>query len=95
MDLEKYISENWILKIKVIPNSPKTDFAWEMEDWTLKLKSKWVPEKWKVNTEIIKFIAKTLKISKENIKIISGETSRQKLLKIEKEWNFSLQKPLK
>lgn len=85
MDLEKYISENWVLKIKVIPNSPKTEFNWEMSDWTLKIKSKWVPEKWKVNIEIIKFLSSYLEIPKENIKIISGETSRQKLLKIEKE----------
>lgn len=84
MDLEKYISENGILKIKVIPNSPKTEFAWEMDDWTLKLKSRWVPEKWKVNSEIIKFLASNLEISKENIKIISGETSRQKMIKIER-----------
>lgn len=82
MDLEKYISENWILKIKVVPNSDKTEVVWEMGDWTLKVKSRWIPEKWKVNEEIIKFFSKTLKIEKSKIKIISGETSRQKLLKI-------------
>lgn len=85
MDLEKYISENGILSLKVTPNSSKTEIVWEMEDWTLKLKARWVPEKWKVNEEIIKFLSKTLEIEKSKIKIISGETSRQKLFKIEKD----------
>lgn len=85
MDLEKYISENGILTLKVTPNSPKTEIVWEMEDWTLKLKARWVPEKWKVNEEILKFLSKTLEIEKSKIKIISGETSRQKLFKIEKD----------
>lgn len=85
MDLEKYISESGILSLKVTPNSPKTEIVWEMEDWTLKLKARWVPEKWKVNEEIIKFLSKTLEIEKSKIKIISGETSRQKLFKIEKD----------
>lgn len=85
MDLEKYISEKWILSLKVTPNSLKTEIVWEIEDWTLKLKAKWVPEKWKVNEEIVKFLSKTLEIDKSKIKIISGETSRQKLFKIEKD----------
>lgn len=85
MDLEKYISENGILSLKVTPNSHKTEIVWEMEDWILKLKARWVPEKWKVNEEIIKFLSKTLEIEKNKIKIISGETSRQKLFKIERE----------
>lgn len=85
MDLEKYISENGILSLKVTPNSSKTEIVWEMEDWTLKLKARWVPEKWKVNEEILKFLSKTLEIEKSKIKIISGETSRQKLFKIEKD----------
>lgn len=84
MDLEKYISENGILSLKVTPNSPKTEIVWEMKYWTLKLKARWVPEKWKVNEEIIKFLSKTLEIEKSKIKIISGETSRQKLFKIER-----------
>ena len=78
------INENkWFLKIKVIPNSPKTEFVWLMDDWTLKMKSKWIPENWKVNLEIIKFLSKELKISKDNIKIISWWTSRIKLIKID------------
>lgn len=84
MNLEKKESNTEILKIKVIPNSPKTEFSWEMEDWTLKLKVNWIPEKWKVNKEIINFLAKYFSVKTKDIKIISWKTSRNKLIKIEK-----------
>ena len=84
MDLQKYISDAWVFTIKVVPNSPKTEIVWEMEDWTIKIKSRWVQEKWKVNKEIINFLSKELKIEKSKISIISGETSRLKDIKINK-----------
>ncbi len=71
------------LNIKVIPNSSKTEVVWVMDNWVLKIKSRWIPENWKVNLEIIDFISKELKINKKNIKIISWETSRNKLIKID------------
>ena len=74
MDLSKKL-ENWnILKIKVITNAQKTEIIWELEDWTIKLKVRAIPEKWKANSEIIEY----------KIEIISGKTSKIKLLKIEK-----------
>lgn len=82
MQIIDYISENGILKVKVMPNNPKTEIVWAMDDGTLKIKSRGIPEKWKVNAEIVKFLAKKLEISKENVKIISWETSRKKLIKI-------------
>ena len=49
MDLSKKL-ENWnILKIKVITNAQKTEIIWELEDWTIKLKVRAIPEKWKAN----------------------------------------------
>ena len=84
MDLQKYISDAWVFTIKVVPNSQKTEIVWEMEDWTIKIKSRWIPEKWKVNKEIINFLSKELKIEKSKISIISGETSRLKVIKINK-----------
>jgi uncharacterized protein YggU (UPF0235/DUF167 family) len=71
------------LSIKVIPNNPKTEIIWIMEDWTLKIKAKWIPENWKVNKEIIKFFSKELGISRDKIKIIKWWTSRNKLLRID------------
>ncbi len=86
MDLNQYITnnlDNWFLKIKVIPNSQNNDFVWVLGDSVLKFKIKWVPEKWKVNKELQKFLSKELNLSKNSIKIVSWETSRNKLLKID------------
>lgn len=84
MDLSKKL-ENWnILKVKVITNAQKTEIIWELEDWTIKLKVKAIPEKWKANSEIIEYFSKILNLNKSKIEIISGKTSKIKLLKIEK-----------
>lgn len=84
MDLSKKL-ENWnILKVKVITNAQKTEIIWELEDWTIKLKVRAIPEKWKANSEIIEYFSKILNLNKSKIKIISGKTSKIKLLKIEK-----------
>ena len=84
MDLSKKL-ENWnILKVKVITNAQKTEIIWELEDWTIKLKVRAIPEKWKANSEIIEYFSKILSLNKSKIEIISGKTSKIKLLKIEK-----------
>ena len=84
MDLSKKL-ENWnILKIKVITNAQKTEIIWELEDWTIKLKVRAIPEKWKANSEIIEYFSKILNLNKSKIEIISCKTSKIKLLKIEK-----------
>ena len=84
MDLSKKL-ENWnILKVKVITNAQKTEISWELEDWTIKLKVRAIPEKWKANSEIIEYFSKILNLNKRKIEIISGKTSKIKLLKIEK-----------
>jgi len=86
MNLIEFIDKKWniwFLSLKIIPNSWKTEIIWPMWNWVLKIKAKWIPENWKVNFEIIDFISKDLKISKKNIKIISWETSRNKLIKID------------
>lgn len=86
MNLIEYIDKKeniWFLNIKVIPNSSKTEIVWLMENWVLKVKSKWVPENWNVNNEIISFISKELKINKKFIQIISWKTSRNKLIRID------------
>ena len=84
MDLSKKL-ENWnILKANVITNAQKTEITWELEDWTIKLKVRAIPEKWKANSEIIEYFSKILNLNKSKIEIISGKTSKIKLLKIEK-----------
>lgn len=86
MNLKEILKLNpWknFINIKVIPNSPKTEFVWVMADGALKLSAKWLPEKGKVNDEITKMLSKEFGIKRDNINIISWATSRNKLIRID------------
>ena len=70
------------LRIKVLPNSVKTEAREILEDETIKINISAVPEKNKANIELMKFLAKEFKVNKDDIKIISGKAERIKLVKI-------------
>jgi len=72
------------LAVKVIPGSAKTEFRELMVDDTYKIAIAAAPEKGKANTELIKFLAKELKVLKSRLIIISGAGERTKLVKITK-----------
>ena len=79
-------SRQVIIDLKITPKSQTNQV---IECYTqldgrvaLKLKIKGVPEKGKVNQEIINYLAKVLKLPKSNLQLISGLTSRNKLLQI-------------
>jgi uncharacterized protein (TIGR00251 family) len=42
-----------------------------------------VPEKGKANKALVALLSKSLKVPKSTITVVSGETSRQKILRIE------------
>ncbi len=75
-----------LLFIKVTPNSSCTKitgkFVDEKNQSYLKVNLAAVPEDGKANLELIKFLAKILKIPKSKIEIIRGEISRMKVLQI-------------
>lgn len=78
-----------IIQVKVTPNASKTQIVgWEGD--VLKVRVKGVPEKGRVNEELIEFLAEELEIAKSKIAIISGHTSRLKRIEIKE--NISLQK---
>lgn len=69
--------EGVVLPIKVTPKSSGNKIiGWENEE--LKIKIAAPPEKGAANTELISFLSKTLHISKSNIEIVYGDTSRHK-----------------
>jgi hypothetical protein len=55
-----------------------------MEDGTLKFSVKAPADKGKANQELVRFLAKELGVTKDDISIINGWTSRSKLIKIER-----------
>ena len=77
------IDENEVyFRIKVRPGAAKNEIMGEMSDGTWKINIAAAPERGKANQELIRFLAKELKLNKENIKIISGTADRIKLIKI-------------
>lgn len=85
MDLNEYVKFNdskALFKIKVTPKSAKNEFFWVLDNWVLKFRIKWIPEKGRVNEELILFISKELKIKKHNIKIVSWKTDQNKTIQI-------------
>lgn len=70
------------LRIKVLPGAAKNEIKEILEDGTIKIAVKAVPEKGKANQELMKFLSKEFCVKKGDIKIISGQTDRIKLIKI-------------
>ncbi len=70
------------IKIRVIPNAPKNMCVGEYGE-AVKIKIAAQAMDGKANAELIKFLAKTLDISRANVRICSGETARDKLVEID------------
>lgn len=69
------------LGVKIIPQSSKNEIVgWEGE-W-LKIKIQKPPEKGRANKALIEFLAESFNISKMDIELASGESSRLKSLLI-------------
>ena len=69
------------IKFRIIPNARKTELAGEYAN-TVKIKLSAPPIEGKANAELIKYLSKSLGVSKSSITFVSGETSKDKLLEI-------------
>ena len=76
-----------IVEIKVMPSSGRLEIKLD-KNGVLKCWLKSAPEQGKANNELVKFLAKSLGVSQEKVSMISGQTSRNKRLKIELAINF-------
>jgi len=76
MNINNHIKNN-LLKLKVVPNSKKSQLI--EENGLLKLYLKAVPDKNKANRELIKCFKKEFKL---NVEIKSGMKSREKVLQV-------------
>ena len=76
------------IKIVVKPNSKQSGIKIDTEEKYLKISVKSPPDKGKANKELLKLLAKRLELSLTNLAIISGQTSRDKIILVT---NISLQ----
>ena len=69
------------LTVRIQPRSSKNGVT-RMEDGSLKIRLTAPPVDGAANEALIKFLSETLSISKSQVEIVSGHTSREKRLKI-------------
>ncbi|HTS48643.1 MAG TPA: DUF167 domain-containing protein [Bryobacteraceae bacterium] len=71
------------LRVKVIPRSSRTELAGILADGTWKVKVAAVPEKGKANRALCDFIAEKLGVAKTRVRIVAGETSQLKRVRVD------------
>lgn len=69
------------ISVKVQPGASKVEIKKEGDFLKIKLHAK--PEKGRANKELVEVLSKFLRVPKTSIKIVSGETSRTKIVEIE------------
>jgi len=70
------------LSIRVIPKSPKTEWAGQREDGAYKVRLNAVPEKGKANEELIRFLAREFGVGRDQVEVVAGATSQNKMVRI-------------
>jgi len=75
------VKEGILINLKILPNSKKCEFI-KSED-ILKVKITAQPIDGKANKCLIEFLSKTFKVPKSYIKIVKGETSKEKTILFE------------
>ncbi|HYL38235.1 MAG TPA: DUF167 domain-containing protein [Bryobacteraceae bacterium] len=71
------------LRVKVIPKSSKTELVGVLPDGTWKVKVAAAPEKGKANRALCEFIAGRLGVAKSRVRIMAGETSTLKRIRVD------------
>lgn len=70
------------LKVRAVPNAKKTQLVGFLGD-AVKIKVQAVPEGGRANKELEGFLAENLSLPRKNVSVHVGETSRDKLIRIE------------
>ena len=77
----KIAGNDIIIKIKIVPGSSKNKIIGAYND-ALKITITALPVEGKANKKCIAYLAKYFDVAKSKIEIISGQTSKNKLIKI-------------
>ena len=74
----KETKDGLIIRVRIVPNSSKTDII--LEDEFIKVKVTAQPIENKANKALIEFLSKKFKVPKTSIEILKGDTSKEKTL---------------
>lgn len=86
----KETKDGLIVNIKISPNSKKNEIVREEEHTKIKITAQ--PIDGKANKALVEFLSKNFKIPKTSIKILKGETSKEKTILFETKDEEKLQK---
>lgn len=75
-------SDSCTLAIKAIPNAPRSEIIGWLGD-ALKIKIHAPPVEGRANEALCEFLAETLGLPRRAVSVLRGDTSRQKLVRIE------------
>ena len=78
-DFYHWQNNDLYLRVRVQPKASKDEFAEKLGD-AIKIRITAPPVDGKANKQLINFLAKIFKVTKSEIKIVSGETGRIKQL---------------
>jgi len=70
-----------LLDIKAVPGASKTEFA-GIKDGRLRIRIAAAPEDGKANAELLSFLSKALGCPKRDLRLVSGEKSRLKVVAV-------------
>jgi uncharacterized protein (TIGR00251 family) len=78
----------FIFDVKVMPSAGRQ--SWKLDkSGILRCYLKSAPERGKANLELIKFIAKGLKLTNSEVEITAGATSRNKRIKVHADLDYA------
>jgi len=80
-DYFKITGNDIVIKVKIVPGSSKNKIVGTYDD-RLKIAITAPPVEGKANKKCISYLAKYFNVAKSRIEIISGQTSKNKLIKI-------------
>ncbi|MGN0884550.1 MAG: DUF167 domain-containing protein [Candidatus Spyradosoma sp.] len=72
----------FLLKVRAVPNAKKTQVVGFLGE-ALKIKVQAVPEGGRANRELTEFLVGALGLPRGNVSVQTGETARDKLIRVE------------
>lgn len=70
------------ISVRVLPRSSRNEVVGKMADGTLKVKLTAAPVDGKANEALIKLLSDEFKVARSKIKLVSGLTSKNKIIEI-------------
>ncbi len=83
MRLSEVMTKDGYYRVKVTTKQPQTRLTKILSDGTIKISLAAVPEKGKANAELLSYIVDELDLEKDQVRLVSGQTSPLKVVAIE------------